>query len=654
METERPRRKRVSQAELDRLAEQNPAQEFYDFDPPAQRIERRRPEPVYTPPPRTVQPEWKRRAIENAAAQPKPAEKTKPRPKPAPKTAAYGAPRSASSAARKPAAKPAAKAAKPAPRGTGPAPRTAAKPAPRRAAAPQKAAAPSAKRPPAKTGAQRPTTRNAYARAGAQGTRYGAPPRRNGGSGGGQRRRGILPALLVLVVLFAGVGMGGMYVLDVKNTLAQGEGVFYPNLYINDIAIGGMTQQEAYDAVSAQVVSSIGAWSVSLVSNGAEVGRITPSTINMRYDVGDQINQLWNVGRTGSTQERYQQVKALQMEPVKRYTTLAYDLSGIDALLMEIKAQVDTPAVDAQRIPDSTRVPPFTYTDETVGYVLDTSSAHEEIMGMVDRLESGTVALTPQVIQPSVTRAQLQSEIVLLSTYKTPLRNNSGNTEGRLANVAKGCEYFNGMVVKAGESVSFNKVTGKRTQKNGWYPALEIAYGEYVEGYGGGICQVSSTLYNAVVGAGLEIVKRTNHGLVVGYLEKGLDATVADNGPDFVFKNNTGADIYIQAESEGKGKNCVFRIYGRPDPNGYTYKLETEVAETLPIPEPEYREDKEQKYVVYVDEEPYVYKKGEEGYKVNAYLVTYQNGNPISREYRYQDTYKAVKPIYYVGTQYRD
>lgn len=146
----------------------------------------------------------------------------------------------------------------------------------------------------------------------------------------GQRRRGILPALLVLVVLFAGVGMGGMYVLDVKNTLAQGDGVFYPNLYINDIAIGGMTQQEAYDAVSAQVVSSIGAWSVSLVSNGAEVGRITPSTINMRYDVGDQINQLWNVGRTGSTQERYQQVKALQMEPVKRYTTLAYDLSGIE------------------------------------------------------------------------------------------------------------------------------------------------------------------------------------------------------------------------------------------------------------------------------------------------------------------------------------
>ena len=642
METERPRRKRVSQAELDRLAEQDPARALYEFDPPAQRIERKRPESIYDIPPRSAQPEWKRRAIESAVERPAPKAKPKPKPqpkpqsRPAPRAVAYGAP--AAAPARKTAARPTTRAAA----------KPAAKPAPR--TAPRQPAASTAQ------GAARKAAsgRNGYSRAGTQNTRYTPkqPPRRKDSSGG-RRGHSMLPAVLVLVVLLAGIGMGGMYVMDVKQTIDKGAGVFYPNLYINDIAIGGMTQQQALEAVSEQVVASIGSWSVQIVSNGSEVGRITPSTINMRYDVGDQINQLWAIGRTGSTQARYQQIKALEKEPIKRYTTLAYDLSGIDSLLATIKAQVDTPPVDAQRIPDDTKVPPFTYTQESVGYVLDTTAAHEEIMGMVDRLESGTVTLDPQVIAPSVTRAQLESEIVLLSTFKTPLRNNSGNTEGRLANVAKGCAYFNGMVVKAGESVSFNKVTGKRTERNGWFPAQEIAYGEYVDGFGGGICQVSSTLYNAVVGAGLEIVKRSNHGLVVGYLDKGLDATVADNGPDFVFKNNTGADIYIQAESEGKGKSCVFRIYGRPDPNGYTYKLENEIVETIPVPTPEYRQDKDQTYVTYVDEE-HVYREGAEGYKVNVYLVTSKDGMPISKDYKYQDTYKAVKPIVYVGTMYRD
>ena len=158
---------------------------------------------------------------------------------------------------------------------------------------------------------------------------------------------------------------------------------------------------------------------------------------------------------------------------------------------------------------------------------------------------------------------------------------------------------------------------------------------------------MSSTLYNAVIGAGLEIVSRTNHGLVVGYLDMGLDATVGNNGPDFVFRNNTGAPIYIEAYSEGKGGNCVFRIYGRPDPNGYSYKLESQVAETIPY-ETEYRIDKEGTYVTY-GQEPYVYRKGADGYKVDVYKVTYQNGTPVERVLAYTDTYKPTTQICYQG-----
>ncbi|HML47451.1 MAG TPA: VanW family protein, partial [Clostridia bacterium] len=104
--------------------------------------------------------------------------------------------------------------------------------------------------------------------------------------------------------------------------------------------------------------------------------------------------------------------------------------------------------------------------------------------------------------------------------------------------------------VKNGAKVSFNEVVGKRTDANGYQQALEIVNGVYVMGYGGGICQASSTLYNAAVQAGLDILERNQHGLKVNYLDYGYDATVADRGKDLTFRNNTGQDIIISARME--------------------------------------------------------------------------------------------------------
>lgn len=275
-------------------------------------------------------------------------------------------------------------------------------------------------------------------------------------------------------------------------------------------------------------------------------------------------------------------------------------------------------------------------------------------MGMVDRLENGVVDLTPTVVKAPVTRAYLESQIVQLSSFETTIGNTS--TEGRFANIKLGTEKFNHLIIKSGESVSFNKVTGKRTEANGYQQALELAYGEYIMGWGGGICQVSSTLYNAVVNAGLEVKSRTQHSRPSSYVDKGLDATVQDDRLDFVFKNNTNADIFIETEYYKKGSyyRCKFTIYGRPDPNGYSYKLVSEVVQTIEKPETVYRQDKNMQYVVYDDEE-YVYSKGEDGYVVDVYLVTMDaNGLEVSREKKYTDTYKAVAPVTYVGITPRE
>ena len=476
--------------------------------------------------------------------------------------------------------------------------------------------------------------------------------------GGGKQLRGALLRLLaaaVVITLCVVGAAGGARLVQIKQTLDQGDGVFYPNLFVNDIPLEGKTLDEAAASVTQQVASLIASWRITLRTQDGRSWDITGEDLRMQYDVADQLDQLWAIGHTGSSADRYEQVKALMEEPVMRYTTLTYDMSMVNQILTQIKSEVDRAAVSATRVYDDSVFPPYTYTDDVPGQELDITGLNERICAMVDQLESGVVDLTPTTVQAPVTRAQLEGQIVKLSTYETKIATSS--TEGRFENIRIGTEKFDRLTIKSGESVSFNKVTGKRTTANGFQVALELAYGQYVEGVGGGICQVSSTLYNAVINAGLEVTKRTQHSRPSSYVPLGLDATVSDDRLDFVFKNTTSADIYIESKYYNKGKTyyCQFTIYGRPDPNGYTYKLESQVRETLAIPEPTYEKDTNAQYVVYTDDEPYLKSKGEEGYVVDVYLVTMDSkGLEVSRELKYTDTYKAAAPVYYVGVTVRE
>lgn len=458
-------------------------------------------------------------------------------------------------------------------------------------------------------------------------------------------------AVLLIGLLVGGV-IGGSRLLDIKQTLDRGDNVFYPNIFVNNIPLEGKTLDEAAALVTQQVQSLVSQWRITLRTQDGRSWDITGEDLKMQYDVADQLDQLWAIGHAGSSSTRYEQVKALEEEPVMRYTTLTYDLSRVNQILGQIKEEIDQPPVSATRVYDEAKWPPYSYTDDVPGRQLDITGLNEQICGMVDRLESGYVDLAPSVVEAPITRSYLEGQIVQLSSFETTIGKTGNYVEARHENIRIGTEKFDKLIIKSGESVSFNKVAGKRTAANGYQPALELAYGEYVEGYGGGICQVSSTLYNAVVNAGLEIRTRYQHSLPSSYVSLGLDATVQDDRLDFVFKNNTSSDIFISAEYY-KGKNnyyrCKFTIYGRPDPNGYTYHLESVVKEEIPIPEPTYIPDKNALYVVY-DDEMHQTSKGDEGYVVDVYLVTKDSkGLEISRDLRYTDTYKAQTPKIYVG-----
>ena len=511
--------------------------------------------------------------------------------------------------------------------------------------APQAERRPAGKRPAGKKPAQKPAPRKLSKKAKA---------RRDA-----MIRRTVLTTALVVLVIALAVGgaIGGSRLLDIKRTLDRGDNVFYPNIFVNNIPLEGRTLDEAAALVTQQVQSLVSQWRITLRTQDGRSWDITGEDLKMKYDVADQLDQLWAIGHTGSSSVRYEQVKALEAAPVMRYTTLTYDLSRVNQILSQIKGEIDSPPVSAQRIYDEAKWPPYSYTDDVPGRQLDITGLNERICGMVDRLESGVVDLSPVAVDAPITRKYLESQIVQLASFETSIGKTGDYVEARHENIRIGTEKFDKLIIKSGESVSFNKVAGKRTASNGYQPALELAYGEYVEGYGGGICQVSSTLYNAVVNAGLEIRTRYQHSLPSSYVSLGLDATVQDDRLDFVFKNNTSGDIFISAEYF-KGKNnyyrCRFTIHGRPDPNGYSYHLEPVVKQEIPIPEPTYIPDKNAQYVVY-DNETHQTSKGELGYIVDVYLVTKDSkGLEVARELRYTDTYKAQTPKIYVGVTPRE
>ncbi len=487
-------------------------------------------------------------------------------------------------------------------------------------------------------------------------------PRKTGKKAAARRRAQLRKAAavlagsaLVLALVVAGV-MGGTRLLDIKQTLDRGDGVFYPNIFVNNIPLEGRTLDEAAAIVTQQVKAQIASFSITLrtTDGSGRSWNITGDDLRMQYDVADQLDQLWAIGHTGSASSRYEQVKALEGEAVMRYTTLSYDLSSVNQILTQIKQEVDRAPVSATRVSDDTQWPPFSYTDDVPGQELDISGLNERICAMVDTLQSGTVDLSPTTVEAPVTRAYLESQIVQLSTYETAI--GATSDPGRFINIEVGTKKFDKLIIKSGESVSFNKVADKRTYANGYADAPELAYGDYRTGVGGGICQVSSTLYNAVVGAGLQVTTRYQHSLASNYVPLGLDATVQDDRLDFVFKNTTNADIYISTEYYKKKGYWYtkFTIHGRPDPNGYSYKLDSQVVEEIPVPEPTYIPDKEAQYVVYDDETKQV-SNGHKGYVVDVYLVTMDaKGLEVSREKKYTDTYKATTPKVYVGVTPRE
>ncbi|MBR7188510.1 MAG: VanW family protein [Clostridia bacterium] len=469
-----------------------------------------------------------------------------------------------------------------------------------------------------------------------------APKRRKGGHGSrdGGSRTAVAVNLLLLTCIAAMAALGGLLVyrhnvyLEMKQVVeAQ---TFYEGTTVDGMDVSDMTLVSALDYWQNRVEPAYSDRSVQV----GEAGTVTARDLGYRSDYEEVLSNAWSAGRHGSLEQRYHSAVQRVAHPVAYSVDRAvYSTQLLDAYVRAMAAKIDTPAVDAGIASFDTSSYSFVFTESQTGRRLDAEGLKRQMAQVLDA-GSGSVEVSVETVQPAVTTEEVSSRYGMIASAVT---NASSSSSNRLKNIKCAMSYINGVCLKPGETFSFNKVVGRRTTDRGFRMATAYSGGSVTEEIGGGICQVSTTLFNCAVKSDLEIVERHNHSLTVGYVDKGKDATVNWDSQDLKFKNTTGGDVYICCLMTSD-KRVRFAIFGKMLENGETITVEAVTTKTI-------------KYDTQYEVNPLlppgqsrVVEPGKNGYKAETYKVRWDAaGNQISKELLCKSFYKAKDQIIQVG-----
>ncbi len=480
-----------------------------------------------------------------------------------------------------------------------------------------------------------------------------------------KRRYGPLIVVVLIVLAAAAAGVWGVSQLrenQVKAEIAPYENVYADNIFINDVSISGLTPEQALSKVSSEMAQRVNSWNLALTYEGWTYYTLNYPSLGINYSheqIYPFLNEAWALTHSGDVFKRQQALRDRSAAPYHAYTTKKeFDEAALDQILQQIAASIyrePANAVLAEFRPDETN--PFVIQPEQSGRALDVDATKIRILEMAGAGSGGTFELQPIITHPTVTKADVEKTVTLRAEAITSISKDS--TENRTNNIRVAFSRINGLVLEPGQKFSFNDVVGPRTLKTGFFEAYEQVSGNLVIGVGGGICQASTTLYQAALMSNMQILDRDIHGKPVMYTEKGQDATVflsRDHQIDFVFKNTTPGRIYITASvmkgSSSKNLICKIRFYGEALEQGTVYRLHSVVDEVLKNEEIAYIPDKYQQYTVYEDETKLA-QKAVDGYLVSTYLRKYVNGNLVEERLVSRDRYNPTPPQYWQGTTKR-
>ena len=330
---------------------------------------------------------------------------------------------------------------------------------------------------------------------------------------------------------------------------------FLEGVTVEGVAIGGRTMSEAEAMLKELIASKALSGKLPLTLND-QTYYFDLSTVPVTTNLADVLAQAFQLARSGNVEDVLTEAENIRTNGKAFTLTLQYDFSSISAQVAALAAEIDQPASSATFDKIDKDAHTVTIAQGTSGIAVDQQALVQSITTALMGGDYTTPIAIPLQASPSISP---DAQVTFLSTSAET--SFSGSSSNRIYNIQKGADLINGYVLKPGETFSTNGVLGTRTLANGWKMANAYVSGTTEEQAGGGVCQLSSTLYNAVVKADLEIVSRRNHSMPVSYMRKGLDATINSVGNiiDFKFKNNTDSDVVIFAWTSGK--TLHFKLY---------------------------------------------------------------------------------------------
>jgi len=427
-----------------------------------------------------------------------------------------------------------------------------------------------------------------------------------------------------------------VYLILLLSVAISAAGFFSPpkvkgRVEIEGVYVQGKTEREAEEALS----PLFSAWenrSITLLLPDGTGLTIPPSQITVKTDFASVFASALKVKKGESA--------ALSITPT-------FAVLGFSTLSERIAKQFYLAPVNAKltfspNAPSSSAM--FSVSEEKPGRMVDEYALVKRVIVALPQLktqENITISAPLKTLSPTLTKKELSGRHETLSSFATAYPSSQAE---RKHNISLAAQKLHGVTLAPGASLSFNARVGERTEEKGFLKAKVIERGAFTEGVGGGVCQVSGTLYNAAVLAGLTITEYHQHSLAVSYLPPSRDAMVNYGTADLVIRNDFPHPVFLTAVADGT--NLRFTFYGAP--TGKTYALESVVTGSIPTPEPLIEQDDGTLFPTLPQGERKVLQRGKDGILSECYLLITEKGK-TKRVLLRQNKYLPVREHVILG-----
>jgi vancomycin resistance protein YoaR len=435
--------------------------------------------------------------------------------------------------------------------------------------------------------------------------------------------------LVKFIICAAGVLCG--FAIGISNEVKKWDKLIYPGIKIENLTISGNTMEEAAKFLTTSVIEPMMKSNLTLKLDDKtytlEVSRLVKD-----YGIDRTVDMAFNIGKALEVYRKYIAIR----QGVSADYKLSYEFNEeyIKEYIRTLESEIIKEPVNAgvHVAPDNNIV----FAESREGYRLKSKELEENIKNLIinNNYKNNVIMIPVEKISADITVDKLSSVETIVSSFSTDY---STSSYERSQNVELSAALINGKLLMPGDTFSFNDSVGERTLKRGFMSAPVIVGNKVESGIGGGICQVSSTLYNAILQIGLSPIERINHTLPSSYVPLGLDATVDWNTIDFKFTNTYKCPIFINAYTSNK--NLYINIYSNSSLKDKKYVISSNVYERIKasyqiINEPNMAEG-----------EIAVIRSANDGFKVKVTRDTYENDILLNSEVISYDYYMPIEGL---------